>query len=50
MSELPAQVMRVQAAQDRLQHLDGVSLVEHVTVLDEIHGVLQEALAGLDEA
>jgi hypothetical protein len=50
MSETPPQVLRVQAAQERLAQLDGVALPEHVTVLDEVHGVLQEALAGLDEA
>jgi hypothetical protein len=48
--DTPPQVLRVQAAQERLAALDDVPLVEHVTVLDEVHGVLQEALAGLDEA
>jgi hypothetical protein len=50
LSELPPQVQRVQAAQERLAGLADVPLVEHVAVLDEVHGVLQEALAGLDEA
>ena len=40
----------VGAARDRLQSLDGMPVPEHVQVFDEVHRLLQDALASLDEA
>jgi hypothetical protein len=43
-------VARVSAATERLAELDGLEPAAHVAVLDDVHGVLQEALAELDQA
>ena len=40
----------VSAALDRLTALDGAPISEHVEVFDEVHRLLQDALATLDEA
>ena len=47
MSETPPQV---QAALTRLEALEGAPVAEHVEVFDEVHRLLQDALATLDEA
>ncbi len=41
-------VRAAQAAQTRLAELAGQPVARHVTVYDEVHSVLQGALAGLD--
>ena len=40
----------VLAARERLEALDGLPGPEHVQVFDEVHRLLQDALAKLDEA
>jgi len=40
----------VLAAQRRLESLDAMPVPEHVQVFDEVHRLLQDALASLDEA
>jgi hypothetical protein len=40
----------VAAALARLEQLDGTPAAEHVEILDEVHRLLQDALASLDEA
>lgn len=40
----------VQAALSRLEALDGQLVAEHVEIFDEVHRLLQDALATLDEA
>ena len=40
----------VLAARERLQALDGLPVPEHVEVFDQVHRLLQDALASLDEA
>ncbi len=47
MSDVPAGVT---AALDRLSVLDGAPVSEHVEVFDQVHRLLQDALATLDEA
>lgn len=47
MSDLPPAVA---AARSRLSMLDGLPVSEHVEVFDEVHRLLQDALATLDEA
>ena len=39
----------VETALSRLQELDELPVGEHVVVYDEVHRLLQDALAGLDE-
>ena len=39
----------VEAALARLDALDGTPVAEHVEVFDEVHRLLQDALAALDE-
>jgi len=41
---------RVDAALSRLTELEDRPVVEHVAVYDEVHRLLQDALAALDEA
>ena len=43
-------VPEVEAALERLQGLDGAAVGEHVEAFDEVHRLLQDALASLDEA
>ena len=38
----------VETARARLDEVDRLPVVAHVVVFDEVHAVLQEALAGLD--
>jgi len=38
------------AAQERLGSLDALPVPEHVQVFDEVHRLLQDTLASLDEA
>jgi hypothetical protein len=45
--DVPAGVL---AARARLESLDGTPVPEHVQVFDEVHRLLQDALASLDEA
>jgi hypothetical protein len=40
----------VLAARERLQALDGLPVPEHVEAFDQVHRLLQDALASLDEA
>lgn len=40
----------VRAALSRLEALDGQPVAEHVEIFDEVHRLLQDALATLDEA
>ena len=40
----------VAAAAARLRSLDGAPVNDHVEVFDEVHRLLQDALATLDEA
>ena len=40
----------VLAARERLAQLDDAPVAEHVEVFDEVHRLLQDALATLDEA
>ena len=40
----------VLAARERLASLEGTPVPEHVQVFDEVHRLLQDALASLDEA
>ena len=40
----------VATALTRLEGLDGTPVSEHVEVFDEVHRLLQDALATLDEA
>jgi hypothetical protein len=47
MSDTPAAVT---AARTRLDALEGAPVGEHVEVFDEVHRLLQDALATLDEA
>ena len=47
MSDTPPAVA---AARARLEALDGTPVVEQVEVFDEVHRLLQDALATLDEA
>ena len=42
-------VTAVEAVRGRLADLDGQPVAGHVAVYDEIHAVLQGALAGLDQ-
>ena len=37
------------AAAERLARLDGLPVTEHVAVFDEVHRLLQDALATLDQ-
>ncbi len=46
-SEVPAAVL---AARQRLAQLGDAPVGEHVEVFDEVHRLLQDALATLDEA
>jgi hypothetical protein len=46
-SDTPA---AVEAARARLGALDGTPVAEHVEVFAEVHRLLQDALATLDEA
>ena len=46
-SEVPAAVL---AARQRLTTLTDAPVAEHVEVFDEVHRLLQDALATLDEA
>ena len=46
-SEVPAAVL---AARQRLARLGDAPVVEHVEAFDEVHRLLQDALATLDEA
>ena len=39
----------VEAALARLDDVDELPVVDHVVVYDEVHRLLQDALAGLDE-
>jgi hypothetical protein len=39
----------VEVAVSRLEDLDDLPVGEHVAVYDEVHRLLQDALAGLDE-
>jgi hypothetical protein len=39
----------VEQALERLQVLDDTPVTEHVAVYDEVHRLLQDALAALDE-
>ena len=41
---------QVRAALDRLEALDAAPVADHVEVFDEVHRLLQDALATLDEA
>jgi hypothetical protein len=45
--EVPPGVL---AARQRLQALDGVPVPEHVEAFDQVHRLLQDALASIDEA
>ena len=45
--DVPAGVL---TARERLAGLDGLPVPEHVQVFDEVHRLLQDALASLDEA
>ena len=47
MSEVPEGVT---GALQRLEALDGTPVAEHVEVFDDVHRLLQDALASLDEA
>jgi len=40
---------QVEAALTRLDDLDETPVAEHVVVYDEVHRLLQDALAALDE-
>ena len=40
----------VAAALSRLETLDGAPVADHVEVFDQVHRLLQDALATLDEA
>jgi hypothetical protein len=44
----PTGVPAVDAAVEKLQELDGLPTGEHVAVYDEVHRLLQDALADLD--
>jgi hypothetical protein len=46
----PALPEGVATALSRLDDLDSRPVAEHVEVLDEVHRLLQDALASLDEA
>lgn len=45
----PTTATGVEQALSRLASLDGRPVDEHVAVLDEVHRLLQDALATLDE-
>jgi hypothetical protein len=49
-SDSEVQVPAVAAALGRLSALDDAPVTEHVEVFDEVHRLLQDALATLDEA
>jgi len=40
----------VLAAHERLESLDGLPVPDHVQAFDEVHRLLQDSLASLDEA
>ena len=44
----PTGVPAVDAGVDKLQELEGLPTGEHVAVYDEVHRLLQDALADLD--
>jgi hypothetical protein len=46
----PAAARQVRQAQQRLGELDGQPVTAHIETYDEVHAVLQDALAELDEA
>ena len=48
--EALAEPPAVAAARARLASLDGAPVGDHVEVFDEVHRLLQDALATLDEA
>ena len=52
MSERPgvSEVPGVATGLTRLEALDGTPVSEHVELFDEVHRLLQDALATLDEA
>jgi hypothetical protein len=49
-SEEPAGLARIRQAQQRLGDIDGQPVAAHIETYDEVHAVLQDALADLDEA
>ena len=50
MTEVADVPQAVLAARERLTALDDAPVPEHVEVFDEVHRLLQDALATLDEA
>jgi hypothetical protein len=48
--EDPAGLARIRHAQQRLGELDAQPVAMHIDTYDEVHAVLQDALADLDEA
>ena len=50
MTPQDVQVPAVATALDRLSRLEGTPVAGHVEVFDEVHRLLQDALATLDEA
>ena len=45
----PAAVAAVRAAEGRLAALDELPVAAHIATYDDVHAVLQDALAELDE-
>jgi hypothetical protein len=45
----PAAVAAARAAEERLAELDELPVAAHIAIYDDVHAVLQDALAELDE-
>lgn len=48
--DVPISVQRVHTAGQRLESTGGLPVAAHIDVYDDVHAVLQDALAELDEA